>query len=267
VLPRRLAGIVEQLELDQPRVVTLPEISEIAQRVGACTDPDDAARLAYRLQELGWLGSLRTKGVWEFLPGARAGAYGAGDRFIEFRAQRAAHPGWQGVLAMESAASLLGLAQRLPTSEVVALPPGVAMPKALVGWRRVAVVLPGSATGERDGLVHWNASGLIAGIAVRPSGYHDLAGLAQWLPDIGSRLDETVVIECMAGAPSAAWQRAAYLSRLAGVQDVAEQLLAEHRPVTSVWFGATRTVGARYDPVAGVLDADLARYLSGGSGA
>lgn len=266
-LPRRAAGIVEQLELDQPRVVTLPEIGEIAYRVGACHDPEDAPKLAYRLQELGWLGSLRTKGVWEFLPGARAGAYGSGDRFIEFRAQQAAHPGWPGVLAMESAASLLGLAQRLPAREVVALPPGAVMPRALAEWRRVAVALPRSAGVERDGLRYWNAAGLIAGIAHRPSGYQDLAGLAQWLPDVGSHLTATVMMECLADAPLAVWQRAAYLSRLAGAQEIAEVLLAEHQPVVSVWYGATRAAGAQYDPVSKVLDADLAPYLNGGSGA
>jgi hypothetical protein len=105
--------MVERLELDQPRVVTMPELAQIAVETGASEPGDGPSKLVYRLQELGWLGSVRTKGVWEFIPGARAGAYSSGDRFIEFRAQHAAHPGWPGVLAMESAATLLGLAQRL----------------------------------------------------------------------------------------------------------------------------------------------------------
>jgi len=265
-LPRRVAGVVERLEIDQPRVVTMRELARIAVDVGACSDIADAPKLAYWLQTLGWLGSLRTEGVWEFLPGARAGAYGSGDRFIEFRAQRAVYPWWPGVLAMESAASLLGLAQRLPTSEVVALPAGVALPKALSVWRYVTVALPDSAQVERDGLVYWSMTGLIAGIAFRPSGYRDLAGLAQWLPEAGAQLDQSILMEALEAAASSVRQRAAYLARLAGADAVAMALLAGHLPVRPVWYGPTRAAGARYDPVTGVSDGDLAPYLTGGFG-
>ncbi len=89
--------------------------------------------VAYELQRRGWLGQLRTRNVWEFLPGARAGAYGAGDRYIELRAQLAYDPDAPFVLAMESAAVLLGLAQRLPASEVVACPLVFACRRAWVG--------------------------------------------------------------------------------------------------------------------------------------
>jgi hypothetical protein len=265
-LPQRLAGIVERLELDQPRVVTMPELAQIAVETGACAPGGGPSKLVYRLQELGWLGSLRTKGAWEFIPGARAGRYGSGDRFIEFRAQRAAHSEWLGVLAMESAATLLGLAQRLPEREVVALPPGTPRPKALSDWRAVAIDLPAEGRGVHDGLPCWTVNGLLAGVAIRPSGYRDLAGLAQWLPDAGGQLDTDTLSACLTDAPRSAWQRAAYLARVAGAGEVAADLLAARPPETMVWFGATR-VGGTYDPVAKVSDADLAPYLEEGVGA
>ena len=266
-LPQRLAGIVEQLELDHPRVITMPELARIAVETGACERAQDAPKLVYWLQGLGWLGSVRTKGVWEFYPGARAGAYGSGDRFIEFRAQQAVDPGWPGVLAMESAASLLGLAQHIPDREVVALPRTSALPKAMTGWRCVTVDLPPQGRDIHDGLPHWNLDGLVAGIAIRPSGYTDLAGLAQWLPDVGSQLDGDVILACLQHTPASAWQRAAYLARIARAPSVAGIILTAHPPVAPAWFGGTRAAGAHYDPVTKVSDVSLHPYLEGGVGA
>jgi len=266
-LPKRLAGMVEQLELDQPRVVAMPELARIAVETGACQSIQDAPKLVYWLQELGWLGKVRTKGVWEFYPGARAGAYGSGDRFIEFRAQQAVHPDWPGVLAMESAASLLGLSQHVPNREVVALPKTSVLPKAMGGWRCVTVDLPPQGRAIHDGLPHWNLDGLVAGIAIRPSGYTDLAGLAQWLPDVGPQLDAGAIAACLRDAPAAAWQRTAYLARIAGAIPLAEELLAAHPPAIPAWFGGTRAAGAHYDPVTKVSDVSLHPYREGGVGA
>ncbi|MDR0783958.1 MAG: hypothetical protein LBE83_09420 [Propionibacteriaceae bacterium] len=265
-LPRRLVGIVEAMEFDQPHVVTLPMLAQMASACGAATDESGARKLAYRLQELGWLGRVRTKNAWEFLPGSRAGAISSGDRFLEFRAYRAVHSGWPGVLAMESAASLIGLAQHLPSREVIALPPGTALPKALSEWRAVTFYVPAEGREIRDHMPTWNINGLIAGIAIRPSGYQDLPSLAQWLPETGSKINEEILKVCLATAPESAWQRAAYLARLAGADQIADSLLAQCPPRHSVWFGATRT-GGTYDPVTKVNDADLASYLEGGTGA
>jgi len=244
----------------------MAELARLAVETGACDSENNAPTVAYWLQNLGWLGSVRTKGVWEFNPGSRAGAYGSGDRFIEFRAQQAANPGWPGVLAMESAASILGLAQHLPEREVVAIPRGFNLPKALSGWRSVTANLPPEGRAISDDLSHWNLDGLLAGIAIRPSGYQDLAGLAQWLPDIGPQLHAETIMGCLQDAPAAAWQRAAYLARLAGATTVANSLLTTHPPTTPAWFGGTHAAGARYDPVSQVSDCALAPYLEGGVG-
>ena len=37
-LPRRLVGMVEAMELEQPRVVTLPELTQMAVETGAAGD-------------------------------------------------------------------------------------------------------------------------------------------------------------------------------------------------------------------------------------
>jgi hypothetical protein len=265
-LPSRLVGIVEAMELEQPRVVTLPWLTQIAMDTGAAKSKAQAAKLAYWLQDLGWLGSVRTKGAWEFIPGARAGAIPSGDRFIELRATLAVHPGWPGVLAMESAASVLGLSQHLPEREVVGLPPGMTLPKAMSEWRSVTAAMPAEGVTLRDYLPAWTLEGLIAGIALRPSAYQDLPDLAQWLPDAGRELKQRELFACLAGAPQSAWQRAAYLARLARADAVSDAIVTEHPPQHPIWFGATRH-GGLSDPVAKVTDADLAPYLEGGTGA
>jgi len=265
-LPRRLVGLVEAMEFEQPRVVSLPMLTQMAIRTGAATNETGAAKMAYRLQDLGWLGSVRTQNTWEFIPGSRAGVIGSGDRFIEFRAHLLVHPDWPGALAMESAASILGLAQHLPDREVVTLPKDVALPKALSDWRRVTAPIWAEGRTLRDGMPCWNLEGLIAGIALRPSGYQDLSGLAQWLPDTGSQLNETKLMACLTCAPESAWQRTAYLVRVAGAPKIAASMIAQRPPRHMVWFGATRDRGT-YDPVTKVSDADLAPYLEGGTGA
>jgi hypothetical protein len=153
VITRSVSDVVEQLELDGDFVVTVDRLAAVLGQLGQRGDP---RQLAYELQRDGWLGKLRTRHAWEFLPGARGGAYGSGDRFLEFRAQLAVDSTWPGVLAMESAASVLGLAQRIPEQEVVALPDEEPFPKALAGdWRYVHIQIPEEGIAVADGLMTW----------------------------------------------------------------------------------------------------------------
>jgi hypothetical protein len=269
-LPRSLADIVEQLELDQPSVVTLTDLANLARETGRDDsgelDDDRVRTVAYELQRRGWLGPLRTRNAWEFIPGARAGAYGSGDRLIELRAQLAINPEVPFVLAMDSAATLLGLAQHLPDNETIAAPSGTRIPKGLRGWRIVHITFPDTGTEERDGLPVWSLDALLAGIATRPSSYHDLAGLGQWLPTCGQRIDYQRLTECLVGAAASTTQRAIYLLGSAGRRDLAERLAEQHPPRGPVWF-STRKPGSRQDSLSKVADADLAPYLTGGTGA
>lgn len=261
---RAASGVVEHLELDGDAVVTVDRLAAVMRQLGLRGDP---RTLAYELQRDGWLGRLRTRHAWEFLPGARGGPYGAGDRFIEFRAQQAVDPGWGGVLAMESAASVLGLAQRIPEQEVVSLPAQTPFPKALAAeWRHVRVDIPDEGIADASGLRTWGFEGLLVGIATRPSGYKDIAGLAQWLETSGEKFDETRVARLLSNALPAVQQRSAYLLMLLGNRDGAEWLLNEFRPRVTAWFGPHEP-GGRYEPTSKVNDTLLVRYLSVGTGA
>ena len=264
-IPKTLAPVLEELELDQPRVVLLADLEGILGRLGEADATDSAPDVAYELQRRGWLGRLRTQGAWEFYPASRAGAIGSGDRFIELRAFRRRDPAWPGALAMESAASVLGLAQRLPDREVLALPQDERPPAALSHWRLVRLTLPEAGMTVVDDLPTWNLEGLLAGIALRPSGYRDLAGLGQWLVTATAHIDAGRLIACLEDSPAAARQRAAYLVEAAGRREMVEAILPK-QPLRPAWFGDRRP-GGRFDPVTMVNDTGLAPYLSGGAGA
>jgi len=265
-IPPSISEVVEQLELDGDVVVTTERLATVMRQVGL--DGDEATRrLAYELQRGGWLGQLRTRHAWEFLPGARGGAYGSGDRFIEFRAQRAVDPNWRGVLAMESAASILGLAQRLPEQEVVALPTQQPFPKALVGdWRYVRIELPDAGLTTVNRLPSWNLEGLIVGIAVRPSAYKDIAGLGQWLPDAVTHVNVDTVIDLLETKPRAAAQRAAYLLGSAGNHHARAAIVAASPATETAWLGPRVAGAAAFDAETKVNDTLLHRYLTVGTG-
>lgn len=263
-LPTSIAPIVEQLELDGDAVVTVDRLSDVLHDVGKTDDP---RMLGYELQRAGWLGSLRTRNAWEFLPAARGGAYGSGDRFIEFRAQHAVEPDWPGVLAMESAASLLGLAQRIPEREVVALPLGKTVPKAFADeWRAVTLELPAEGLDTIDRLMTWNQEGLIVGIATRPSSYRDMPGLGQWLPDSLDNLDLEKLGVLLSDAPSSVCQRAAYLVGIGGGAEARDAVSGRFPPAEVAWFGSRRSGGV-FDAMTQVNDTALHQYLTIGSGA
>jgi hypothetical protein len=169
-------------------------------------------------------------------------------------------------LAMESAAVLQRLARRAPDPEVIWLPAQRERPKALSQFRVVRVDLPDDAVDYVDQLPVWSVEALLAGIAARPSSYRDLAGMAQWLPDSGPRVEHERLLSCLADANTSTKQRAIYLLQLAERPELAEDVARRWPPTVPVWFGATRS-GGRLDRLSRVLDAELAPLMSGGTGA
>lgn len=263
MITRSIANVVELLEVDGEVVVTVDRLTAVMRQAGQDGDP---RQLAYELQRAGWLGRLRTRHAWEFLPGARGGKYGSGDRFIEFRAQHAVDPNWSGVLAMESAASVLGFAQRIPEREVLALPGEERFPRALAGnWRHVRIDLPHSAIATVNGLDTWTLEGLLVGIAVRPSAYKDVVGLGQWLEDAAHDVDTAIVVGLLQPMGSATRQRAAYLLAAARAGAAAAAIVETYPPSAVAWLGP-REAGGFFDSNTKVNDSLLHDYLSIGTG-
>lgn len=267
VISRSVADVVEQLELEGDLLVTLDRLAAVMRDAGHKGNDTDARHLAYELQREGWLGQLRTRHAWEFRPGARGGAYSSGDRFIEFRAQRAVNPKWRGVLAMESAASLLGLAQRVPEQEVVALPAEQPFPKALTrSWRYVRIELPEAGLATINGLPSWNLEGLIVGIAARPSAYKDMAGLGQWLPQTVADVNADTVISLLTTMPRTTAQRAAYLLGAAGNDNARTAIVDTYPATATAWLGPRVAGEGVFDTETNVNDTLVHPFLSVGTG-
>ncbi len=259
-IPSRLAPVLEALELDQPRVVTADSLAQLARDQGVDID---GVQLAYELRRLGWLLGLRTKGAWEFVPGARAGRFGAGDRYIELRAAIALDAEFQGALAMESAAVALGLAGRVPNREVLWVPLGNRAPKSFGGWRVVRLPVQDDGIASVDGLPTWRAETLLGGMARRPDGFHDWPNVGEWLAQAVAQVDAESVARSLEGAPRAAWQRASYLLAMGGAEaaglEVIEQAPLGRGPA---YLGPRQRKGT-FDRRFEIIDSVLAPSFSG----
>lgn len=259
-IPSRLAPVVEALELDQPRVVTADSLALLAAELEIDAD---GRQIAYELRRLGWLIGLRTKGVWEFVPGARAGRFGAGDRHIELRAALAVDAGFRGALAMESAAVALGLARRIPDREVLWVPPGHRVPKSFGDWRVVRLAVSDDAIAPVDGLPTWRVETLLAGMAVRPDGFHDWPNVGEWLARAVWQADSDLVARSLVGAPRAAWQRASYLVAMGGQEAAGFDVFQQAPPGRGPAYFGPRQKKGRFDRRFEVVDSVLAPSFSG----
>jgi predicted transcriptional regulator of viral defense system len=106
-----LAPLLSALELNQPELVTIRDISELSGQFQIKMTP---ARVANELTKRGWLLSSGTKGVYEFSPGANAGAYSRGGELLKLKAASLAHPDTKYALSMSSALYLHGIIKQFP---------------------------------------------------------------------------------------------------------------------------------------------------------
>lgn len=189
-IPPSLARVLEELELRQPGIVTKSMIEEILAEVGSQAN---VRTVLDELQRLRWLLPLKTAGAWEFAPAARAGAFGAGDPFIELRATLARRPELPVLVAEESAAWLQGLLDRRPTRDVISAPAGLVLPKALSEYRVVRLTSD-LEPARIDGLPVWSVEMLLVLMAARPGSFKPWATVHEWLNDAFERVDTNVLI-------------------------------------------------------------------------
>lgn len=248
-----LAGVLTDLELDQPTIVALDDIRRAALGHGVQASARD---IASRLARNGWLMPLRTRGMYEFIPASRAGRFRSGDPFIELRATLRRRPNLTVQVAAESAAWLLGLSSREPGQHALAAPAGLEVPRALNGFRivRFASVLPPI---TKDGLPVWSLETLLVAMAARPILYEDWPNVSDWLPRAASEVDMQEIIRALAKQPSAAGVRLAYMFARGAQPARAHAVLNEiNRPRGPVYFGPDRDRG-KYDAEYGVVDSAL----------
>ena len=221
-VPARLALVVEELELRQPKVVTKALLSEITSEGERELRPDE---VAHRLQQQGWLLSLRTEDAWEFAPASRAGRIGSGDPFIELRATLLHRPDLAVAVAYESAAWLHGLARRPPEREVLAMPSRVVPPPALRDfrisrhWGHLSHVI-------LDELPVWPIESLLVLMAERPAAYRAWPTVMEWLPEAAERAHADLILRELSDRRLPTWARTGYILEAGGRQDIGDHVLS-----------------------------------------
>ena len=249
-VPRRLAPLLEELELEQPRVVTSTALAGYAKAVKVDWP---VHVIAQRLRERGWLLPLRTRGVWEFAPAARAGAFGAGDTLIELRAVLARDPGAPLVVAAESAAYMIGLSTRRPEPETIGASPDFRVPRSLSVYRLVRGA-PVEPAVVKDGLPVWSPATLLAFMASRPAAYHDWSNVGEWLPQATSAVTPGELAEELKDQSAGSWARAAYMLERGGATDSAAALMARAPKGTGPHYLGDRSRPGHYDARYEVVD-------------
>jgi hypothetical protein len=245
-----LAPLLQTLELEQPEVVATPQLRAWARDAGVTWPVDVVVR---RLRESGWLLDLKTRGVWEFAPAARAGALDAGDPLIELRATLKRDPDASFAVAAESAAYLLGYSSRRPAREVIGTPPGIRVPTALRGYR-IARWAASTPTTERSGLPVWATATLLASMSAMPATYADWPNVGEWLPTAARDVSVDDLMTELRGRPRSAWVRAAYLLDRGGREDAADTLLQTSPVGTGPYYLGDRGRSALYDSKYDVVD-------------
>lgn len=230
-LPKWLAGIVAELELDRPSVVTQELVEELRTRAGARAP---AHRIIAELHARGWLLKTGAHGTWEFIPGERAGAIPSGDPFLALRATLETIPDSLATVVLGSALWLLDASDRAPDRHEVALPKNTSVPVAL---KRAYRVVHHDARLDpvriKDLPVH-RAATVLVHLACRPTDVRSWGSILRALPELLARSSEGEIQEELAGRSHATRVRFAYL--VAGLApDLVERL--DIRPAGKVWFG------------------------------
>lgn len=215
-VPRSLAPIIEELELRQPRLVTKAYLADLIRERSLGLSPEEAA---HRLQQQGWLLSLKTKDAWEFAPASRAGRIGSGDPFIELRATLYHRPDLPVAVAYESAAWLHGFARRPPEKDVVSIPAKIEPPPALKGFR-VTHIQAQTAPVRIDQLPVWSIETLIVLMGERPMSYRAWPTVMEWLGEATSRVNDGLILDELSDRGWATWARTGYILEAGGREDL-----------------------------------------------
>lgn len=242
VLPRALASIVADLELEEASFVTQDRIAELAARHGLTSSVRD---LAWRLRRNGWLLQTGHRGVWEFAPGAHAGPYGRGDVFAVLRAEQDLGPRKDVRICLDSALWLRGLAERAPSTHQVTAPTGQHVPAGLARTYKVTHFDANLPAEDLGGLKVEAAATTLVHAAAKPGHVRSWETIETALVDLAAATTDRDLATELGGRPASVRARVGYL--LSGVaSDLVDAAgIVPARGVT--WFGPRDRPAVRFN--------------------
>lgn len=203
-----LAVVVEDLELDQPTVVTTELLRDIATRHQLGTS---VKVIAARLRHAGWLLPTGRRGVWEFAPGAHAGPIGHGDPTLALQVALAADPHLAAALALGTAAWALGHADRVPARLDIAVPVGTRLREPL--RRTMSITSFTTAVGpiRAKGVPCHRPETILVHLAHDPAAPRSWTSVLEWLADLAAEAQSAVFSAELSDRPRSTAIRAGYL--------------------------------------------------------
>lgn len=229
--PSSLAGLLQELELRQPKVVTGRLLTEVIAAAGSHLTNTAAVE---RLVREGWLAPLRTRDAWEFVPASRAGRHPSGDPWIELRALLARKPDAPVAVAFASAVWEWGFSSHQPSRQTFAHQHGWRPPRSLSDARSVSYDWR-LQVGHKDGLPVWQPATIVVAAANRPECQDNWGNADDWLPETLRATTPADVVAEAIGCGTATLTRLGYFAEWSGRHDIVEALrplLPEQLPVT-----------------------------------
>jgi len=250
-IPPSLSGILQELELERPFLVTSEMLSELKKKFNS---PSPVRTIAFRLREKGWLLPTDRAGVWEFVPAEVAGAHSSHDPLICFRSFLAKYPKTICGLTFQTAAWLYGDSDRVPSIIDVSIQDNRCF-RLLKGHASVSVFVPRLPYWYISDLPVLSRESVIVHMVAKPSSVPSWASIPEWLPDFCIDISSENIFEELRNRPQSIVQRLVYL--IQGVRpDIADEILRNVTPKNTAWFGV-RKQAQRYDKKSLVSDSLL----------
>ncbi len=251
-LPAGLAPLVEALELNRAELVTTADLEQLRQETGVSTP---AKVLADRLRKRGWLLPTGRRGVYEFAPGANAGAVSAGRVGQMLQVLIRARSDVTAALTFQSAAWALGAADRTPARLEIAVGDALTarqLASTLASQARITWFAPALPPVRARSVPVLRAESVIVHLAARPGDVRSWSSVPEWLPDLAETIEAETLAAELAHRPRSVTARTAYL--LSGLRpDISTRLPAGHGVV---YFGS-RGPSRRRDAATDVVDTVL----------
>ena len=234
-ISKSMAGILEDLELDNKSYVTLEELADLAKRHEVSTEP---SLIASRLKKSGWLLPTNQRGVWEFSSASMAGPYSKNDPLMEIKAFKLLNPSLECYVCLQTAAWVMGLADRVPAHKELAFLqiPRKQIPESIIAYK----YSPAISIRDVRGVSCLAPESIIVHIATKPDLVQSWESVMEWLPDVVYESEIMNLLTEISDKNDSVKRRTGYL--LQGMYPDASDAIYDSipRPTSKIRFGARK---------------------------